>query len=310
MKTLCVVSEVFALFSLVTSALAQVQPTCTQSVPVSVMEIDSGDVLINLTSSQFRVTLGGAPVSVVSAQRDSGRRSLVLVLDMNSGAWEHERYDVLNLLKGVGKKHRIAMIAFAKNGLKEFGFDSGVEAISQWLATVEAGQGQLEEVQPKPVGFLDAIHKAAGMLPADEFGSAILAVGPNYPYSPNYVSSKDLQRELTKSGIRLFGLDSGGEVVYRVATSTGGLVFREDESIEGVNLWLPPIVKWDWMDDLVLGQVLTPYRLDLRIGTLPRPDAKWKVEILNQNGKKRSGLHVVFPYDAPYCQGPSPSVNP
>ena len=306
---------------LVTATSAQVQPPCTQSVPLSVLEISSGSVLTELHAADFRISLGGAPVTVLSAERDFGTRNVVFILDVNDQIasspmnWDMESGALRLLLGGIRKKHRIGMIAFNKKGMRQISFDSGRKGILDWLATVDADRGQLDSV-PYKVGVLDAIHSAVGMLPLDGFDSTIVTVGPDEPYR-SHASWEVVGRELTQRGIRVFAVypavmagGSGGESASGISRVTGGLSFAfPDMAVSDVPLnFLPNYGYGYYIDRLILGEVLAPLRLELRLDSVPPARSKWKVEVLNRkNGKKRGDVYVVFPYQIPYCRQLQPA---
>ena len=314
-------SKVFIVVWLVTS-VAYAQSACTQSVPVSVMEIDTGAVLTELHASDFHITLGGEPVTVVSAERDFGPRSVVLVLDVNRRItsspdnWDSESQVARIILRGIRKKSRISMVAFAKDGMRRIGFNSGQKGIFDWLASVDANRGQLD-ASPKPVGVLDAIQTAVGMLPTGEYGSTIILITPGVTYK-SQIGWQAVWYELARKAVRVFAFHpqifAGGTVPEDplwITNSTGGLQFQwPDIEVDNVRLLFdtPPSYSY-YIDRLVLGQILAPIRLEIRVDSPPPPGAEWKVEILNsKNGKKRGGLYVVFPYHIPYCH--EPSVRP
>lgn len=313
-----ILSAILNLSALSISCLAQ-GPTSlsvAHSINVDILDRD-GNSIRSLTKESL-LKVSGKPVSITEAHYSSTPRRIVVLLDMsgsmetgNAGRkWQIARDLVDELLSETPPSVSVALLTFSVHVHERFGFQSGREAIVQWLKE-RAVHEQMEKKEQRTALF-DALLEALIMLKPVHDGDSIFAItdgGDNV----SQTTSKFVRSALLGSGVRLFSfyfdeLPPGGsesdaeERFLEMIDDSGGFVF----SAVGHHGSDQPSWHVDFFPEQNSGQRLKTvvHQLTILVNQywtlsfeVPRSnkDAKIAFAVVDGTGKSRKGVSFVCP---------------
>jgi Mg-chelatase subunit ChlD len=306
-------------------ACADDQPGC--AVHVSVIDKNSRP-LTGLNAGDFRGTIKGRPVNIVSASVQQNAARLVMVID-ESGSMDSNhpqirddgkramaREIVLKIVANAPATTQVGLLAFRGKKIASVPLKAAAEVLQNDALLPVLSMSNREG---GPTLLWDNLYRALTTLQPPRPGDVVIAVtdgGDN----ASKISASQIQREFLAGGVRLFAVllvspsrvtpedVVGPSVLADLAHATGGIALnatpacsigRFAESPRGDILDLRP-------SDLV-ELALHGYRLEVDTSGLVREE-KWKLEVIDTAGRKAKTT-VFYPRQLRPCHVPSPASN-
>jgi Mg-chelatase subunit ChlD len=295
----------------------------TRTVPVGVVDREWNFVQ-GLSAANFRGKLRGHDVEILSASIDTSPRRIVLLLDasgsmaMSKEAWHASRSLSEDLIRFAPPRASIAQMAFSETIKDSAGFDQDRLALLKRQAVMFEhlrGGGR--------TALYDAISSARGAFGMLDFGDVIYAVtdaGDN----KSRTHPEGLEEDLLTAGVRLFAAVTAHDLPTRSRTpeeTEGPYRLRSMAEATGGNVLIvpygPPIplayIKAKGMGDRInlalqrlYQQMGEFYRLDVRLPETVDKPAKWKLEVLDADGKPNRRVEVHYPQQLMPCAKAGP----
>jgi len=304
---------------------------CTQrTIAVGVVD-GAWNLVPDLSAANFRGKLRGHDVRILSAAVDTSPRRIVLLLDASGsmmdssvgGGWKTEKAISQYLIQFAPPRASIAFIAFSRTILESEGFDDEPQALLQHLSALVKVCEQPRK-GPQVTALFDAISRAGGTLGVCKLGDVICTLtdaGDNKSLS----TARRVEAELLNSGVRLFGIVTIRELSPRARApeeATGPEQLHSMIEATGGNTLFVPYVAMSEpyiniraktaadAADLALQRLFRQmgefYRLEVRLPEKVDKPTKWKLEVLDANGKPMRGVEVHYPQELMPCAKASP----
>lgn len=308
----------------VTNLPGQDSGCTTRTVPVSVVDRE-WNLVRGLTASNFRGKLHGHDVGIVSASLDTSPRHIVLLLDA-SGSMMQERWEAAKSLAGdlirfVPPSASIAQMGFSLSVLGSATFDQDRLTL---LKRLEDLVRVCEQAQVnRSTALYDAISSALSSFGPLNFGDVIYAVTDGGDNASQTEPNKT-KEDLLVAGIRLFAVvpvphhavrgrvpaDSGFDRLHSMVEATGGNVLAFPHH----GAWRPysAIKARTGADavDLALRRLCEEmgefYRVELRLPETVDKPTKWKLEVIEANGRPGRRVEVHYPEQLMPCAKAGP----
>lgn len=290
---------VFALAGVV-RAQAPAAETERCTIPVTVADME-GKLVEGLKAENFRATVHGSPVKIVSATRDRSPKRIVLLIDTSGSMGEQRKMEVAwitaqNLVRALGNDHAIAILTVG----------DGVQRLTGLLmpaSRLDKIVVQASKDQPKGRSQLfDAIPAAVHELEPPQFGDLICIISDAADNWSN-VSMRQLRLTLSRAGARLYqiwvpnprGFRSlgvremeNGMMLSELCLEFGGYSVELDtrvidpRNIEGLKQRFYP-------------RMTDVYRVEVGFpATLPKKGSL-KLEVVDEQGRANKKLQIVYP---------------
>ncbi len=302
---------------------------CTQrTIAVGVVD-GAWNLVPNLSAANFRGKLRGHDVQILSAAVDTSPRRIVLLLDASGsmmapygGEWRTERTISEYLIRFAPRGASIAFLGFASTVLDTQGFNDDPAVL---LKNLSALVGVCEERQKsRHTALYDAISSARGTLGVCKIGDVICALTDGED-NASRAEARTAQEELLAGQVRLFGIvtirelsprarapeeAAGPEQLHSMIEATGGntlfvpyvamsepyINIRAKTAADAADLALQRLFR----------QMGEFYRLEVRLPEKVDKPTKWKLEVLDANGKPMRGVEVHYPQELMPCAKASP----
>jgi len=288
---------------------------CTRrTVPVSVVDRE-WNLVRGLSAANFRGKLRGHEVEILSASMDTSPRHIVLLLDasgsMMEDTWATAKSISEDLIRFAPPRASIAQMAFSDRVLGTAGFDQDRLALLKRLAALVKGCEQ-----PHLGGrtaLFDAIASARGTSGGLAFGDVIFAMtdgGDNR----SRTKPERVEQDLLGTRVRLFaalidqrrdrrgtapGEVEGANRLLSMVEATGGNMlslryagalypypyFKTKTRTEAISLALQRLCE----------QMGEFYLLELRLPETVDKETKWKLEVIEANGRPGRKVQVHYP---------------
>lgn len=311
----------FALLVLSASAAAQ---TCTQTVPISVLDPKTGSFIPSLQAALLHAKAEKNVLPIVGFQPIKTSR-LVILID-ESGSMGYVNDPVAHKKEAIARTEE-ALLQFLKESPEvaaEYGFFNDKVVFSgkltsrqqELLEGIEVAKSQFGKTGFGPTSLYDALHQALLRLQPVQPGDSIVLLtdgGDN----KSKLQAKDIKEELRASGVRLFSFVIAGHMfppdadeiseLYGLVESSGGGVAAID------------IYNLSWADKKTLAaninvlkhfwtqQILNGYLLSLEVPANSNKNRKWtlKLDRAADGDLKNAGLR--YPNRLPGCPIPTAS---
>jgi|HubBroStandDraft_5_1064220.scaffolds.fasta_scaffold37927_1 Mg-chelatase subunit ChlD len=269
------------------------------SIVVNVRD-QQGKLVTGLQSASFRTRFRDEAATIQSARIETGTHRVVLVLDISGSMsksghnWGLARVVAGNLLTAAPSTLRVAFVLFSDHVVDTIGFDRPAADIAERLAKLEDAKGR--------TALVDALDYSADLLHTPEIGDAVYIITDGFENSSK-AHKRDVENKFLARGIRLFAFvlydeheglpanpDESPALLSELAEVTGGLVVdadteRSPNALERLKAEL----------HIAYDQMAHFYNLQLAI---PSPWAKkehLQIEVIDEHGKRRSGISVFSP---------------
>lgn len=301
---------------------------CTRrTVPVGVVDRE-WNLMQGLSAANFRGKLRGQEVKILSAAIDTSPRHIALLLDASGsmmdrgGGWETAKSLSVDLVRFAPPRASIAQMAFSETVLDTAGFSQDQSALLKRLAAlVKVCE---EPRRGRKAALYDAIATAPGKLEALEFGDVIYAVTAARD-TASQIRPERVEEELLTAGVRLYAVVTT-PVLWSRARSPEEIEASKRflsmvEATGGNALTLPyAATSQPYYDikaktradalDLAFHRLYKQmgefYRLDLSFPETVEKPTKWKLEVIDANGRPFRGVEVHYPQQLMPCAKASP----
>jgi hypothetical protein len=294
-----IVPLLVAVLALPAAGVAQNVDRCL-SAHIAVNAVDKqGRIVPGFPPESFHVKAGDGLLTVKSAQTGVGHR-VVLVVDVSGSinksehTWGIARVAAGNLLVAAPSTMRVALVLFSDRIVDTIGFDRPPTDIVERLAKLENGKGR--------TAILDAIDYSIKLLQPTALGDVIYIISDGGE-NASKVHRTDLENKLLAQGIRLFAFilqpkapfstpeeSAEPSLLAELAQVTGGAVVDEDSEAA-----LDDRPKLSAILQRGYGQMAHFYDVQLSIPDRGAKKERLRLEIVDQDGKKRKDLSVSYP---------------
>jgi Mg-chelatase subunit ChlD len=278
---------------------AQSADRCTSPHIVVNLVDKQGKIVAGLAPESFHVRAGDETVTVKSAQPAAGHRVVLLVdisgsINKSEHTWGIARVAAGNLLVAAPSTMRVALVLFSDHIIDTIGFDRPATDIVERLARLENGKGH--------TAILDSIDYSLKLLQPPELGDVIYIISDGEE-NASKIHRSDVENKLLAQSIRLFAFilqpnhylatpeeEVGPSLLAELTQATGGAVVDEDsEAAIDDRPELGAILQRGYR------QMAHFYDLQLSIPDRPAKKERLRLDIIDQDGKKRKDVSVSYP---------------
>lgn len=231
---MCLVGLVFA--SWPGSLVAQNNTCMDRTSTLSVIPVQ-GDASVDLTGTEFRGNANGKPVIVKSVTLDQSPRRIVLLLDLSKttlGTTTDDRnvlFDTARELVAQMPPDTAIGLGVSTPRLKALvNFTNDHQQLLDAVAKLRTGERDAGW-RPEDGAIRDAIRESRQWFGEHRFGDTVYVISDGYDFRSK-ITSKALSKELTSSGIRLFGLALLGNYLAPINVDAPHKVVTSNESVE------------------------------------------------------------------------------
>jgi len=295
-------------------ARAQELPCTSRTVFATAIDREGGP-LRGLTAKDFRARFRGKPVEVRSATLDLGPRRIVLVLDasgsMTSGeAWDAATVLAQDLYRFAPWNISFALVIFASKVLRTVGWEESL-TLPGTLAALPANRALAPQGQRK-TALYDAVARALQLLEPPQMGDVIYVITDGEDNCSKTTRSQ-IERQVLGREVRVFSFLLLQPFSERVRTpkEADGLMDLASlvEETGGGKLQLisagfvgrPRFWQSREQKEAALAaakrlyqQMGVFYRLELELPQLVDKPRRWKLEVVNEKGKRRHEVAVLY----------------
>ena len=278
-----------------------------------------------LGAANFRGSLHGHGVQILSATVDANPRKIVVLLDASGSmtdhegdGWKTERTISGYLIRFAPAQASIAFLGFSRTVLDTEGFDQDAgELLKRLSALVKVCEQRRKGLQR--TALYDAIASARDLLRAPNLGDVICPL-TDAEDNMSQTTPRRVQEELLTAGVRLFGIvmlhvpqvrgrtpeeATGPDRLHSMVEATGGNTLfvpygARSEPYDDIRAKTPADAV-----DLALQRLFQQmgefYRLEVSLpGTVEKP-TKWKLEVIDAGGKPMRGVEIHYPQELMPC---------
>lgn len=296
-----------------------------RTLPVNVLD-KQGNLVRGLTAAGFRGEFRGQPVKVLSLDRTTGSRRIVILLDASASMtdsrrkWDIASRAVADLVEAAPPASTLALIVFGSKIVAKAGPTQDRRVVTDQLAALGPDYKAPEGL--RHTGLVDAMVEGVGPMPPAEVGDSMYVIGDGGE-NASRTRYGDMERQLFVSGIRLYAFGLFDPRVepwvplprplfspppnYRLqatAARTGGgwidvEVFAVDERLKELGVATRQL--YEQMGDF--------YRLEVELPQGSDKPRDWKLEVVDSRGKRRKDLEVVYPRKLAPCTTAAPPAT-
>lgn len=286
---------------------------------VSVLD-ENGYPLKNLTSRNFRATIRGKNVGIVSSEyKEHNTNRIVVLLDASGSMqakWAAAREAALELVSVAPAEARVSLLVFAAKVELQFDAAAGRQRLEDWLNA--ASTRELANVRGK-TALYESILAAGKDLGPVQPGDAIYVITDGGENGGS-VSMRSVERFLQSASVSLFVLlledapgrseprrseeeERGVADVFEMTQQTGGLLIsvtpyakRPLRTPDGDD-WLTQKIKS--ATNSILAEISGYYLVAL---SAPSTDThSWQLKVVDEKGKERKHLNVAYSHKLAIC---------
>lgn len=285
-------------------------------IPVSVVDKD-GNIVEGLTAKNFRGKFRGKEVIMLSARLDTGPRRIAVLVDTStsmkdfpkvySAAW-NAAHDTASKLS---KSHSVSLFTFAEKLKQEIGFGAKSEELSEKIINLANNQSS----HKGKTALFNAIQDVFTHIDEQSFGLVVYVITDADSNKGN--SNLDhIARIASEWGARLYFVclpsykmvDVGFYATNscrQLAELTGGIAYsavtRLDvagSTLAGLHHHAGEILSVERVlteNRKLLSSMETVYRMEIEIPRRVDKPRKWKLEVVDERGKKMKGVKIYYP---------------
>lgn len=279
--------------------------------------VDSKGVLVRgLSPTDFRATLGSAPVKILSIAPDERPHRIVIMVDASRSMgtkWKETLAQVSALAETSIPNAQIALLVFGKGIYERIDFAQGQPAVAERLRQMRAGTPDSARLVHGFTALYDSLLEGLQLLQTPTSADILYVVTDGRDNSSKARAS-DVVHRLTASGVRLFASIILNPLGYRT---------RTPEELEWTNLPLSDIVSksggeimqpfvegstqpnaehiaatvnlfHSWMIHNYLIEIETPVRIDKPRG--------WDLRLSPENKDRWKDVRVTYPTELAPCK--------
>jgi hypothetical protein len=280
------------------SAQAQNADNCSQrSIIVNVRD-QKGQLVVWLQPASFQASLSGHQVKVVSDRVLTTSPRIVLLVDI-SGSINSSNHS-LAVTKFLAEEFvaasttsRIALVLFSDHIVDTLDFDRKPSDMLQRLAGVTDGDGK--------TALLDSLAYSGNLFHTREPGDAIYVITDAVD-NRSKLHEKDVEHELLSRGIRLFSFvlsDPSFVTIEEEASFADFKNLTEGTGGSSMNPSLDQSARESQQLDASLRHLYDMmrnfYELEVELPHEPKAGQRWKLNIVDSNGKKRKDVELTYP---------------
>jgi hypothetical protein len=312
---------VFAALLIPQTVHSQIDWCARRVVPVSVVTAD-GKAVAGLQTTNFKASLRGTPVQIVSAEPYGKPTRIVLVIDASgSMSWNPQIWGLYlkmadHLLANLPDSTAVGLEVFASHIERTLPPTVDRNKLRAELKSLEY-INQLMPSKEKQTSLWEAFEAAPTLLGAPELGDVVLALTDAQSNDSNS-TFRNASNALRSSGVRLFWFlvevplgrnpeEVGGRADFEdLVSDTGG---AEVNVLPSKLIQQFPFVDRNGRDTeagvrlkKLYQLMLNIYRLEIGLPTPLQKGARWKLEAIVPNGPK---LDVLYPPKLADCPASS-----
>ena len=293
------------------SSVSSAESSCSVQTLVVNVRDSSGAFVDNLPPAAFRADTKVGSVTISSAKSVFPASRMVIVIDasgsMSSGSrfWAGIKTAAEQLLKSTSDATKVGFIAFGSSTINALNIG---HSKSEIFAAIEQLAGMSQNVASSHgqglTALWDALLQAHRMFANPQPGDSVVVISDGGDNHSKF-QDKDVERAYLKDGIRLFAVViqsgfltqeeiNGAESLVSIARATGGgtaadsAKFRFDVKPSD-SAYLKRLV------EEISDEQSRFYILELAIAERLEKPARWHLDIVGPNGKRRRDVSVFYP---------------
>ena len=301
-------------------ALAGRAQVCSAEAPLrrtlAVNVLDAqGNLVRGLTAADFRASFRGQPVKILSFDRTTGSRRIVILLDISGSMTGSQRKMKLGLTAAEdaavysSAETRLALLIFAEKVVDKVDFSEGRSTVAAKLAAIKAGKEPPYDVKGG-TALIDTLVEATKMLSPGKSGDAVYVITDGGD-SASRTRYRDMEGGLLVAGVRFYAFALYDPIAQRSmpeylwgpnwlldsARNTGGAfvgvgdIPRSDDELQALGAVTRRV--YEQMAEFYRFEVELPVGVDKARG--------WKLEVVDAKGKRRKDVEVVYPRKLAPC---------
>jgi len=256
-----------------------------------------GHQVSGLNATRFRAEFRGRAATVVSATEDTAPRRIAVLVD-TSGSLQREKADLVwgaavDIVASLAPAHSLAILTLGRQLHDHSGLTNDRAALESALMRARA-QGFAG-----PSALYDGVVHAARGFSAPALGDAVYLISDGEDTASTLLDSQ-AQLAAARAGARVFvalvpgrasssqgrGFSQADYWTRAVAEATGGRVVRSDRSdaTRAVGEWR-----------LAYPLIERFYRLEVAFPLSVDKPREWKLEVVDEEGRRAKGIELVYP---------------
>ena len=283
-------------------------------IPVSVIDKD-GKIVAGLTAENFRGKFRGKRVKIQTVNSDFESRQVAILVDVSTSMSDYPRvheaawkaaHDAATILSA---RHAVSLLTFTDKVVQEVGFRRGRKALLERIGVLASRPSRVEA----RTAIYGAVRDVLTYLPEISFGDVIYVI-TDADDNQSQIDWQELEPALARRGVRLFyvclptapaPMEAGllGEMAVdcrRLAEASGGRGYSPPGGrllYPSAQLIFPSLSVEKVIEE---GRKLIPlmenlYTIELELPFVVERSGKWKLEVVDERGKKMKGVKVIYP---------------
>jgi hypothetical protein len=306
---------------------AQTDSCLDRTIPVNVMT-EQGQPVPGLSAANFTASVHGKPVQVKSANYDTSPRRIVIAVDVSgtmlsssAGPPGGRTLNIgllvaRNLINAAPPDEQFALLAFSDRVEDKVGFDAGKTTVLMKLEKLR--DLTPEEAKGHRTAIWDSLGEGLSMITPTNSGDAVYVITDGGDNASKRTAS-ELRQMFLSSGTRLFGLyivdpvpakgrapELDLHAIVDLANATGGEPNRFDfgHLLRGDFVNVSPDSRQSFRlgSEGLLSYINGFYRLDVRLPEALDKPGNWKIEVLDESGRRAKRLQVIYPRQLAPCE--------
>ncbi len=210
------------------TASAQTKPAGSggerRTVVVSVLT-EKGQLVSGLQKENFRATLGGQDVQIISAQYDTSPHRVLLLLDVSGSMYPNRPVESLfaaRLLDNTAPGNPVAVLTFSGSIVAQVPFSTDRTAARTEIANLKSMPEPVEHAPLRKNPILDALDRALGVLSPAQPGDSICLISDGLENVSN-IRADQAKQNFGPAGVRIF------DILFLTQLARGGSVMTIEE---------------------------------------------------------------------------------
>jgi VWA domain containing CoxE-like protein len=286
----------------VTFACAQISTGCeSRTIAVNVLDHE-GNIVADVKPAEFRAEFHGRPLEILSSSKSSAPRRVMVLVDLSGSLLRVEgvvHWLAENVMNSPPEELQLALVLFSDHVIDSVDFSGSREHMNRLLTKLPPASGR--------TALFDTLIYATNMFGQPLPGDSIYLIsdgGDNASKSRR----EDVETKLLATGIRVFAFNPGKSEPTNdeEETNVAAYMLRDLTGLTGATV---PILKVEPFEKQMVSVLQRSYRqtaefyelhLQLPAEPITKP-LRWDLQVVDAQGKKRKGVHVIYPRELAPC---------
>jgi hypothetical protein len=261
----------------------------------------AGNIVADVKPTEFRAEFRGRPLEILSSSISSAPRRVVVLVGLSGSLLRVE--DVVHrVAEGVvnspAEKLQLALVLFSDHVIDSVDFSRSREDMNRLLVKLPRAAGR--------AALFDTLIYATNMFGQPLPGDSIYLIADGLD-NASKSRWEDVETKLLSRGIRVFAFNPGESEPTNIEEERNAAsVLRDLAGLTGAAV---PILKVEPFEKQMVSVLQRSYqqtaefyelRLQLPAEPITKP-RRWELQVVDAQGKKRKGVHVIYPSELAPC---------